>query len=776
MGRIEQVQKESEPVRDLFYGDDIFCKTIEQHKFNRYVLDNEDNEIVLDRLITEKGIKLMVAPTGAGKSTSLIQRALQIVNKDDKCRVVIALPFKILALQQGNHQGVTRVIGGDEFDVRDDMKCVVTTYEKMIDIKCFCSYQKDRDKDMKIYFILDESHLLAMHNTFRREAVSNLIKCIEENLFHSVLLTTASPGAMSLFRADKMVEFCSTDIKPAMDRIEIVQVDDVVSYIQQLDLSKEYPLVRLNNGKKIEEVIQGNPQFTRLTSVDKDTKVYEDLVEYSKIDDTNTYGIISSSLIEAGVNITEYPSNMVMIAAFADNNINVDSIEQFLNRARRTDTRHIECARVILPKVKKLSVVLADSEDRVLCEFNDVELVTGELHIKDTEQMDVLPDGNYFILVKGNGMAQKRKIQVSSVGKTGNMKYCKDSNLLKVSGVGFRDFLSILKYNYQQMKQFSEDLQNVVTLLFNGKLGHLIRDESLAEICPLSYLEIIENMCKTSFDMLGELKECISYQHGKVTLDKRILYLVSYTQFQRQYYWNVDELKKELESRMGVQVDVIQVDNEKRQQTTSNMQNLWEGIEHLREAIVCNRLYYRAVVERYYTEYTKKPEHKDIVEELRKCDHIIKLAKDMDKAGIEHTAILQILKASKSKSKVTQYTNAYKMITNNIRFIELEELGIKDFSAYSKKVKDKLQLVIYQYIKDRKNVKNITSLTVNDKLAEQIITAYKEAYPLAVKIPTARVVKTKLKQMYKTKDSQSIKLEMRLNVYDIFKLVKADYK
>ncbi len=68
-----------------------------------------------------------------------------------------------------------------------------------------------------------------------------------------------------------------------------------------------------------------------------------------------------------------------------------------------------------------------------------------------------------------------------------------------------------------------------------------------------------------------------------------------------------------------------------------------------------------------------------------------------------------------------------------------------------------------------------TAYTVNEKLAEEISAYYKAVYPLGVKVPKERAITMKLKQMYKKKDKDTIKNEVRTNVDDIFKIVKADY-
>lgn len=774
-----EVAQKGEVIRKIFYNNDGFhCKDVKTHYFKRYILDNKKNEQLIDKLITEKGIKLMIAPTGTGKSKSLIQRAEYIVSNDKDAKVILALPWRMLALQQGKMPGVKTLIGGDEFEM-EDAQIIATTYEKIADIKYYVEYQKSINKKSKFYLIIDESHILVMHNVFRRDAISNIIKSIEENVFDSILLTTATAQAMSLFRADKIVEFYSSEIKPAMDRIEIIQTDDVVTYLKQLDLSKEFPLVRLNDKKMIQEIMDANPGYVRLTSEDKNADIYKDLVEYSKIEEQNKKGILSTSLIEAGVNILDYPGNMTMIAAFADNNICDDSIEQFLNRARRTDTRHIECARIVLQKAKKAMLTLVDEKDNVLCEFHHVKVVKENLVIQDTNQLNHIADGDYFIKVQGYGKNQKRRISILSSGITEDTKYCKDSKPIVLCGLGFLDINTIVKANYRQAQKFKDTIQSYVVALEECRekekqmyMGNKHLDDYMV------YKENIDNnhievMCKALIDTLGELKECISYQNGKIVVDVRVLFLISYSQFQRQYYWHIEELKREMEARMGVPVNVVQIDNEKEKHHICNQKNIWDGIEDLREQIICDEAFYRSFIENVYTDYlADDSQYKKVIEELREHDYFQELVEPLDKMKMGHDMILKVLVLSKSKAKITQFKNAYQLIIGNKRLVEFEKSKVGDVSVFSRKTGDKLQVVIYDYLKK----KNQSCYVVNDTLANEIIMEYKNKFPLGVKMPTERMVKNKLQQMYKIKDKKSIKNELRLNVNDIFKIVKADYE
>lgn len=131
-------------------------------------------------------------------------------------------------------------------------------------------------------------------------------------------------------------------------------MDDPIEYIKGLDYSKEFPFIRLNNIKEIDNLIAQMPQtMARLTKDDRQTKTYLDIVEHGKIDAAGIDGILATSIIEAGVSITDFPPNIVPIAVFPDNNISTDDIEQFLNRIRTKGNRHVKCARVVVRKPKQ---------------------------------------------------------------------------------------------------------------------------------------------------------------------------------------------------------------------------------------------------------------------------------------------------------------------------------------------------------------------------------------------------------------------------------------
>ena len=139
---------------------------------------------------------------------------------------------------------------------------------------------------------------------------------------------------MTLFRIDSILEFTSSEYQPAMEQISIIEVDDVMEYIRGIDLATEYPFIRLNRKDKIQQLTGGNPNLIGLSSEDKQSDAYMDIVKNARISMENSEGIITRRLIQEGVSILYYPTDMSMIF-IADINMSMDDFEQFLSRCRR---------------------------------------------------------------------------------------------------------------------------------------------------------------------------------------------------------------------------------------------------------------------------------------------------------------------------------------------------------------------------------------------------------------------------------------------------------
>ena len=99
--RADRVMQESKEVRKLFYDKEYPCR-VRECQYPDHRSENKSNDAVLDEVLSEKGIKLVIAPPGSGKSTAILARANELVANNKDYKVFFDLPTRALALQMGN--------------------------------------------------------------------------------------------------------------------------------------------------------------------------------------------------------------------------------------------------------------------------------------------------------------------------------------------------------------------------------------------------------------------------------------------------------------------------------------------------------------------------------------------------------------------------------------------------------------------------------------------------------------------------------------------------
>lgn len=679
--------------------------------------------------------------------------------------------------QTGHIPDVTAMSGGDMFYT--SKKITATTYEKLDKVHDYIRKQKAQGIKERYVLIIDECHYLVTQHKFRQGAMKEIISGIENNYYDNVILVTATPAPMPLFRCNKCIEFESDTYKPVMNRIEIELVDDVIEYVKNIDLDKCFPFVRLNDKDIIADLVKNHlPSYAALTSEVKSSDLYNSIVDDETIQSSQYRGILTTSVSEVGLNVTSYPSNMQMIAAFPDWNMSVDSIEQFFNRARRTGTSHIECAKVILPKPKADVAYLLDQDGKHICEFHDVVVEKDMVIIKDTSQMDRIPYGSYKIELGLYGGKRKRKMYIQSCGESGECVYCKDSEPVFFYVERFRSLMNILESNCRAGDRVVNTLQAYVDAFAEARskkqiVENLSDDEM--EGLMLDDNRLIEIMTLAGIGAQKELKDCLKYENGKIRTDYRLLYMVSYNQYQKQYLYNADRLKEELEARMKVRVDFVETATGKGKREYDR-NNLWEGLEYVRKEVVCDEHYYNAIVNWEENKYTSDIHHKDNISSIRRTGYMKELMKDLEKLHLSKENILRVLVNSKSKGRVTKYKNAYILVTSNRMLEKFDGMNVKDIPLYSRGVKDTLQVAVYCYLKQ----KGCGCYNVTDALAKEILAFYKKVYPREAESINEKTVKKSIRRlvqrMYKSKGSGAIRNQLKTDEKDIFAIEKSDYK
>lgn len=769
----ERVKKDASVIRDIFYKDGYACKKVEEYQYDTYILDNKANEQVLDGMLSDEGIQLCISPTGSGKTASFLMRARELVAGRHDIMVVFAVPTRTVAIQVGNEKDVSRFIGGD--DLNKNASIICCTYEKVDDVKSWIVHLKnDLGVDKKCILIIDECHNLANQQLFRKDGIRTMIHGIEKKVFQNTILITATPYAMALFHYNRIIEFMSRQKKPAMDKLEILFVDDVLEYIKTINLSEVFPIILLNSKKKIGYLMQSlDDGIVRLTNEDKGTAVYQDIAENSKIDSKGLKGILSTSVIGEGVNIVDYPDNAQMFVAVTDRNISVDLIEQFLNRARRTASKSIKCATIILPKMKEAKVDISDANG-IVCSLNQVEVVDDVILVSDTDKLDSLNDGIYKVSIQVGRKILEDHMYMETGGTTRDNAYCRDGKPMMFPNSPFKSVTDIVSENYKKIMCFHDIMQKKLDVLnsIRAEEEKVNGDYAMWQI-ELMDQKLMAQVTRAAIDSMGELKECLSYEDGKLVADKRILFLLSYQMFQRQYFYSTRELKKELEQRMRLPVDIIENNTKNVRPGKMSIDEIWFGLtDEIRKSVACDDAYFDSLMYEHYSIYVRTPDGNEMVGKIREQGTITSLAEDLYKAGVSKGICLKILKNSSKKAKVTKYKNACKVIINNQMLDRMKYTDIGSIPLYSKQLKDKLQVVIYCLLTSRKQ----TCYKLTDTLAEEVIAAYKKAFPSSKKAPTERQVKMKLKQMYKPKGKDSIRNELYLKEDEIFKMIKSDFK
>lgn len=778
--RADLIKKMAPAVRKILYNDNNYCKKVETHKFDRYIADNPANVGVLEDVMTGKGITLVIAPTGSGKSSTLANVAEKVVKQDKNCKVFITVPTVGITAQMGNIPFVRPMFGGDRFNPQRQI--TVTSYEKLADVQDYIRMQKALGNKERYILIMDECHFLVTQHSFRECAMKRIVSSIEENLYDSAMFLTATPAPMPLFRFDKCLEFESDSYKPVMDRIEIEFVDDVIQYVKDINLDECFPFIRINNKETIYNLVDNDlPAYAVFTSDRKDNDMYSSIVSHETISNTTHRGLLSTSVSEVGINITSYPPDMQMLAVFPDRNMNVDSIEQFFNRARRTATSHIECAKVILPKHRENTACLLDGNGNELCGFEDVVLQGDTVTINDTAKMDSLAYGKYQMEIRLYGGKRVRDMYIQSMQDRGEGIYCKDGQPVSFSGVGFRSMLDIFKSDCSKAKYVKDTLQLYINAFEKARnekqVSQNLTDDEMQDL-EMDDNKLIEVMTLAGIEAQNELKKCLKYMDGKLTIDYRILYMTSYDKYQKQYLYHADRLKAELENRMKVTVTFVETDTAKGIREY-NRNNLWEGLEDIRQEVVCDEAYYNGLTRWENNKYTQNAPHKYNLSRIRERRYLIELMKDLKKYQISEETILRIMVSSKTKGRVTKYKNDYLMVKANQVLEKFDGMNVKDIPLYNKGINDTLQVAVYCYLQQ----KGHGSYKVTSALAKEIIAFHRKAFSSDKKAPQikdtpamVKSVKRKMEKMYQSKGGEYIYNRLRTDENDIFKMVNADYK
>lgn len=304
--------------------------------FSKYILDEEINEEFIEKLLTKKGMKLAIAPTGAGKTFSII-KTMQEISKRDKERVfIVACPNRIQNLQNSTKYKVVALVGGEK--VNESLSIASMVYDKANEIAENYFLTKNR----KITLVIDEAHQLIYSKGFRRDAINNLLN-LQKKCFSIIHLTATPRVVEKCYNYDEISIFKPYDNTNNIKEFIVLESDSKLSaLIKTIDtILKEQGnvLLYLNNKTKAKSIIENLKKIYKDKNIDfinsdnKKNSITFDSIVSNELIPENIEILISTSIIEVGTNIKNTNFYPIM---YIDNksHFNLDGAIQFFARLR----------------------------------------------------------------------------------------------------------------------------------------------------------------------------------------------------------------------------------------------------------------------------------------------------------------------------------------------------------------------------------------------------------------------------------------------------------
>ena len=296
-------------------------------KINKNLYEyQEEIQTILDL----KGYILMTAPTGAGKTYSIVKSFKE--KSKDKDRVFIILcPNRVQNEQNGQDYNINVVIGGKRTE--QHIQVLSAVYEKISEIM-------EAYRDKKITLVIDEAHQLIESISYREKAIKKIDEA-SKKAYNVIHLTATDRKLKEYYTYNYIFKFDYETNQNNLDTLSIIPSKDVEENLfKLLKINKnnnKKSLVFLSGSKQnmlnISETLKKkNYNVGTITSTDKHSLLYRNIVEKSSIA-TKYDVILSTKVLECGTNIKD--SNVVPIEVIENpKHFDLDSTEQKFARLR----------------------------------------------------------------------------------------------------------------------------------------------------------------------------------------------------------------------------------------------------------------------------------------------------------------------------------------------------------------------------------------------------------------------------------------------------------
>lgn len=464
---------------------------IKQDKENIIEIDSKLSEKSddIELILNQEGLILLSAPTGSGKTFTIIQ-GFSKLSKQFKDRVFIILcPNRVQNEQNGKEYekyNVHVVIGGVKAE--QHINIISGVYEKVDEL-----IQTYRDKDITL--VVDEAHELIESISYRDKAIS-FIDSTYEKCFNTIHLTATPRKLKEFYTYDYQYNFDFKNIDNNLESLNIIpskDLDETLFTLLKINKNNNKQSLVFMSGSKNDIKTMGDVLNKRgynvgvITSDDKESPLYLEIVANSTI--PVEYDIVlSTKVLECGTNIKN--TNIVPIEVVKDiNYFNLDSTEQKFARLRSRNGQGY-------------LIVKEPKESKYIRSFDEIKEDLMKISLASIKGIEALKETQLNISIDDyiNIMNENIKMHISAItGINGILDFDEDTlqvtiNKKKLINKAFKDY----------DKQFLYDLDMLVNALKGRVKANNI--EVLFDIVEDDSIEFKEEL-QESRKLTKEVKE-----------------------------------------------------------------------------------------------------------------------------------------------------------------------------------------------------------------------------------------------------------------------------
>ena len=327
-------------------------------EFDRYLPQEEIEKI----LLSESKKTLIIAPTGSGKTFTLITVAKKL-----NIKMIFTVPNVAVVMQVAKEFEIGSAYGKKSLKKElEKNNIVVCTIDKL-------SHIQQENYLSEFILVLDEKHTHITTVDFRSQAVFEASSIKEK--FKKIIDVTATPEPLNLKDYEEQKVFHTKDLKKYDVNITVTKTGKAV-LVNKLRESRSSLNVILNNDIAFND--NAKYTFDNSESINAGTKkneVYEYILEHQEIPQ-NIKNLFTTDMFSAGLNLNNTGDITIFINGFADATL----IKQFVARFRKVENIKVEIIippREFKPKSKEViiekSLAMAQEQLRKYTEYLDSE-------------------------------------------------------------------------------------------------------------------------------------------------------------------------------------------------------------------------------------------------------------------------------------------------------------------------------------------------------------------------------------------------------------------